>query len=83
MTSVRTYADNGSGGLRLEGRDPLKKLLADVLAGGVPFKLILIFGRSRWVALSCRLAEVVKPVIGLLVMPGNLLACRVHYLHKL
>jgi hypothetical protein len=30
---VRTYADNGKSGLRLDGRDALKQLLIDVEGG--------------------------------------------------
>jgi DNA invertase Pin-like site-specific DNA recombinase len=48
MTIVRTYADKGKSGLRIEGRDALKQLIADVGAGEVPFKFILVFDVSRW-----------------------------------
>src|SRR4051794_37976498 len=45
---VRTYADEGISGLRLEGRDALKQLLADVLSGQADFSTILTYDVSRW-----------------------------------
>jgi DNA invertase Pin-like site-specific DNA recombinase len=45
---VRTYADNGKSGLRIEGRDALKQLLCDVADGGADFKAILVYDVSRW-----------------------------------
>jgi DNA invertase Pin-like site-specific DNA recombinase len=48
MTIVRTYSDKGRSGLTFNGRDALKQLIADVVAGDVPFELILVFDVSRW-----------------------------------
>lgn len=48
MEIVRTYADAGKSGLRLDGRDALKKLLADVEAGETDFETILVYDVSRW-----------------------------------
>jgi len=45
---VRTYADAGKSGLRLDGRDALKKLIADVEAGSADFETILVYDVSRW-----------------------------------
>ncbi len=45
---VRTYADEGKSGLRLDGRDALKKLIADVRAGLADFEAILVYDVSRW-----------------------------------
>ncbi len=45
---VRTYADEGKSGLRLDGRDALKQLLSDVEAGTAEFKVILVYDVSRW-----------------------------------
>lgn len=45
---VRTYADEGVSGLRLDGRDGLKALLADVLGGPPPFAAIIVYDISRW-----------------------------------
>ncbi len=45
---VRTYADQGKSGLRIEGREALKKLLADVQAGRADYKVILVYDVSRW-----------------------------------
>lgn len=45
---VRTYADEGKSGLRLEGRDALKHLIADVVSGQVDFTTILVYDVSRW-----------------------------------
>ena len=40
---VRTYADEGRSGLRLEGRDALKRLIADVESGAADFSTILVY----------------------------------------
>ena len=45
---VRTYADEGKSGLRLEGRNALKRLIADVLSGQADFTTILVCDVSRW-----------------------------------
>lgn len=45
---VRTYADEGRSGLRLDGRDALKQLIADVESGRADFQLILAYDVSRW-----------------------------------
>jgi DNA invertase Pin-like site-specific DNA recombinase len=45
---VRTYADEGKSGLRIEGRDALKRLIADVVSGQADFTTILVYDVSRW-----------------------------------
>ena len=45
---VRTYADEGKSGLRLEGRDALTRLIADVTSGQADFTTILVYDVSRW-----------------------------------
>ena len=45
---VRTYADKGKSGLRVEGRDALKRLLEDVQSGNVDYEAILVYDVSRW-----------------------------------
>jgi DNA invertase Pin-like site-specific DNA recombinase len=45
---VRTYADEGKSGLRLDGRDALKKLIGDVQGGTADFTTILVYDVSRW-----------------------------------
>lgn len=45
---VATYADAGKSGVRLEGRESLQQLLADVLAGRADFGVILVQDISRW-----------------------------------
>jgi DNA invertase Pin-like site-specific DNA recombinase len=45
---VRTYTDAGISGLRIDRRDGLKQLLADVLAGDAGFELVLVYDVSRW-----------------------------------
>jgi DNA invertase Pin-like site-specific DNA recombinase len=45
---VTTYADEGKSGLKLEGRDALKRLIADVRAGRADFEAILVYDVSRW-----------------------------------
>jgi DNA invertase Pin-like site-specific DNA recombinase len=45
---VRTYADEGKSGLRLEGRPALRQLIQDVVSGEAPFSVILVYDVSRW-----------------------------------
>lgn len=45
---VRTYTDAGKSGLRIEGRDALKRLLEDVQSGKADFKAIIAYDVSRW-----------------------------------
>src|SRR6202023_2511715 len=45
---VRTYADEGKSGLRLDGRDALKQLIEDVQSGTADFTTILVYDVSRW-----------------------------------
>jgi DNA invertase Pin-like site-specific DNA recombinase len=45
---VRTYADEGRSGLRLDGRNALKQLIDDVQAGDPGFTIILVYDVSRW-----------------------------------
>jgi len=45
---VRTYADEGKSGLRIEGREALKRLLDDVQNGRADFATIIAYDISRW-----------------------------------
>jgi len=45
---VSTYADEGKSGLRIDGRDALKRLISDVTAGQCGFDAILVYDVSRW-----------------------------------
>lgn len=45
---VRTYQDAGVSGLRLNGREGLKALLADVIGDRPPFAAVLVYDVSRW-----------------------------------
>ena len=45
---VRTYADEGKSGLRIDGRQALQQLIKDVEAGTVDFQIILVYDVSRW-----------------------------------
>ncbi len=45
---VRTYADAGKSGLRMEGRVSLQQLLKDVESGSADFTIILVYDVSRW-----------------------------------
>lgn len=45
---VRTYADAGKSGLKLDGRDALKQLIEDVQTGRADFTMILVYDISRW-----------------------------------
>ena len=42
---VKTYADAGKSGLRLDGRDALKQLIDDVQSGRADFEAILVVFR--------------------------------------
>ena len=45
---VRTYADEGKSGLRIDGRQALQQLIRDVEAGKADFQIILVYDVSRW-----------------------------------
>ena len=45
---VRTYADAGKSGLRIDGRPALQQLIKDVTTGTVDFQIILVYDISRW-----------------------------------
>lgn len=45
---IRTYADEGKSGLRLDGRDALKLLIDDVQGERTDFGVILVYDVSRW-----------------------------------
>jgi len=45
---VRTYADAGKSGLKIEGRDALKQLIDDVQSGSADYTMILVYDISRW-----------------------------------
>src|SRR5258708_2322411 len=45
---VSTYADEGKSGLRIDGRNALKRLIADVESGAADFTTILVYDVSRW-----------------------------------
>jgi DNA invertase Pin-like site-specific DNA recombinase len=48
MEIVRTFEDAGKSGLRLDGRDALKRLIQEVETGHADFEAILVFDVSRW-----------------------------------
>ena len=45
---IRTYADEGKSGLRLDGRKALQQLLHDVRSGQADFSAVLVYDVSRW-----------------------------------
>src|SRR4051794_35123845 len=45
---VKTYADEGKSGLRIDGRPALQSLIRDVQTGVADFTLILVYDISRW-----------------------------------
>lgn len=45
---VRTYADEGKSGLRIDGRASLQQLIKDVENGTADFQIILVYDISRW-----------------------------------
>src|SRR5262249_26729494 len=48
LTIVRTYEDAGKSGLRIDGRDALKRLIDDVQSKRADFETILVYDVSRW-----------------------------------
>jgi DNA invertase Pin-like site-specific DNA recombinase len=48
MEIIRTYADEGKSGLRIDGRQSLQRLINDVEAGRADFQVILVYDVSRW-----------------------------------
>lgn len=48
MQIVRTYADQGKSGLRIDGRQALQQLIKDVESGAADFQIILVYDVSRW-----------------------------------
>src|SRR5260370_30241782 len=45
---VRTYADRGRSGVRLDGRDVLQRMIRDVKSGQTDFDVVLVYDVSRW-----------------------------------
>lgn len=45
---VETFTDSGKSGLKMEGRDALKRLIDTVQAGQVTFEVILVLDVTRW-----------------------------------
>jgi hypothetical protein len=58
---VRTYADEGKSGLRLDGRDALKRLIDDVHSGRTDFTTILVYDVNRWFGVST-ISQVSLPI---------------------
>ncbi|MDO9433977.1 recombinase family protein [Hydrogenophaga sp.] len=48
LAVVRTYADEGKSGLRIDGRNALQSLIRTVESGNADFKMILVYDVSRW-----------------------------------
>ncbi|MBR0968509.1 recombinase family protein [Bradyrhizobium diazoefficiens] len=48
LTIVRTYADEGRSGLRVDNREALTRLIGDVRDGHADFDVILVYDVSRW-----------------------------------
>lgn len=45
---VRTYADEGKSGLKLDGRNALKQLLSDIDSRNADYAAVLVYDVSRW-----------------------------------
>lgn len=45
---VKTYADSGKSGLKLDGRDALQNLIADVQSDSADYSVILVLDVTRW-----------------------------------
>jgi DNA invertase Pin-like site-specific DNA recombinase len=48
MEVVRTFADAGKSGLRIDGRNALKELIGIIQMGQADFEVILVYDVSRW-----------------------------------
>jgi len=48
MSIVRTYADAGRSGLRIQGREGLQDLIRDVQLGRADFDCVLVYDITRW-----------------------------------
>ncbi|MGB3432797.1 recombinase family protein [Achromobacter sp.] len=48
MEIIRTYADEGKSGLRMDGRQALQQLINDVESRNADFQIILVYDVSRW-----------------------------------
>lgn len=48
MRIVKTYADAGKSGLRIDGRRELQQLLNDVQKSDIEYRAILVYDVSRW-----------------------------------
>jgi len=48
LSIVRTYADEGKSGLRIDGRQALQDLIRDVQSGAADYQVILVYDISRW-----------------------------------
>jgi DNA invertase Pin-like site-specific DNA recombinase len=45
---LRVFEDSGRSGLRVDGREALQKMMAEVQSGGADFAAILVYDVSRW-----------------------------------
>jgi DNA invertase Pin-like site-specific DNA recombinase len=45
---IKTYADEGRSGLRIEGRCALKQMIDDARSGNAEYEAILVYDVSRW-----------------------------------
>lgn len=48
ITIIKTYADSGKSGLKIEGRDALRSLIDDVQNGVAEYSTVLVYDVSRW-----------------------------------
>ncbi len=48
ISIVRTYADEGKSGLKLDGREALQAMIEDVETGRADYTVILVYDVSRW-----------------------------------
>jgi DNA invertase Pin-like site-specific DNA recombinase len=48
MEIVKTYADSGKSGLKLDGREALQNLISDVQSGRADYSAILVLDVTRW-----------------------------------
>jgi len=51
---IKTYADEGKSGLRIEGRGALRRMIDDAKAGDAENQAILVYDISRWGEWHCR-----------------------------
>lgn len=71
---INTYADHGKSGLKIEGRDALRRLIEDVENKRAEFGTILVLDVTRWDAFKMRMKVLIMSIsVGVRVLRSNML----------